>query len=314
MKIMSKITTAVDLLKKDRVGFLCVILKKLLNNKIACVLKDDAFLKICFFSQTRKKLDLKNPKTFNEKLQWLKLYDRNPLYTSLVDKYAVKKFVAKLIGENYVIPTLGVWNKFDEIDFDNLPNQFVLKCTHDSGGLVICKDKSRLNMVEAKEKIELSLKKNYYWNYREWPYKNVPPRIIAEMYMEDPSCKGLLDYKFYTFNGVPHFLLLASNRQSKEKELSFDYFDMDFNHLPLVNHWHPNNMVDFLEKPKSFDKMKHLVTVLAKNIPHVRADFYEVSGQIYFGELTFFDMGGFLRIKPNSWDREWGDLIQLPNK
>jgi hypothetical protein len=277
-------------------------------------LPDSIFLKIIFKKMMGYSLNLRNPCTFNEKLQWLKLYNRNPLYTTLVDKYAVKKWVADKIGCQYVIPTLGVWSHFDDIDFDSLPNQFVLKCTHDSGGLVICKDKNCLNKDKVKKEIEDCLKKNFYYQCREWPYKNVPPLIIAEKYMEDEKDGELRDYKFYTFNGEPKFLLLATNRQSKDKPLCFDYFDMEFNHLPLTNHWHPNNEYELPHKPFGFEQMKDLARALAKNIPHVRVDFYEVNGQIYFGEMTFFDMGGFLKIHPNFWEREWGDMIALPEK
>lgn len=275
---------------------------------------DSLVLKRDFFQRMGRPLNLDNPESFNEKLQWLKLYNRNPLYTTLVDKYAVKKWVSEKIGEKYVIPTLGVWDKFDDIDFDKLPNQFVLKCTHDSGGLVICKDKTKFDIEAARNKLNSSLKRNYYYSVREWPYKNVPPRIIAEKYMEDSHDAELRDYKFYTFNGEPKFLLLATNRQSKETPLCFDYYDMEFNHLPLTNHWHPNNITNPPHQPQNFSEMKKLCRILAVNIPHVRVDFYEVNGLIYFGEMTFFDMGGFLKIHPDSWEREWGDLIRLPNK
>lgn len=166
----------------------------ILNNKKIITLPDKAFIKLKYKDKFGKKINLNNPQTFNEKLQWLKLYDRNPEYTKMVDKYEVKKYVASIIGEEYIIPTLGVWNKFEDIDFNKLPDQFVLKCTHDSGGLVICKDKSKLDINEAKKKIEKSLKINYYYLSREWPYKNVKPQIIAEKYMVDESrnrVKGL---------------------------------------------------------------------------------------------------------------------------
>lgn len=273
-------------------------------------MKDEIYLKLVFRCLMGYWPDLKNPKTFNEKMQWMKLHDRNPLYTKLVDKYEVKKIVADIIGEKYIIPTLGVWDKFDDIDFDKLPEQFVLKCTHDSGGLVICKDKSKFDIPAAKKKIEKCLKMNYFWSLREWPYKNVPPRIIAEKYMEDSSDEELRDYKFYTFNGNPKFLLLATNRQS-EGGPNFDYFDMEGNHLPLTNHWHPQNTETVPHMPQQYNKMQDLCKKLANNFPQARVDFYEVDGNILFGEMTFFDQGGFLRLHPDSWAREWGDLIRL---
>lgn len=282
--------------------------------EISKLLPDALYIKVMYRRSFGLPLNLKNPQTYNEKLQWLKLYNRNPLYTILVDKYAVKKWVADKIGDEFLIPTLGVWDKFDEIDFDGLPNQFVLKCTHDSGGLVIVKNKKDFDKAAAKATINKSLKQNFYYQSREWPYKNVVPRIIAEKYMEDKNDEELRDYKFYTFNGIPQYLLLATNRQSKDKPLCFDYYDMNFNHLPITNHWHPNNEYERPHCPQNFEKMKELCRILAKDIPHVRVDFYEVDGQIYFGEMTFFAMGGFLKLHPNAWEKEWGDLILLPSK
>lgn len=275
-------------------------------------MKDETYVKLAYRAFAGKRLDLTNPQTYDEKLQWLKLYDRNPIYTTMVDKYAVKKYVADIIGSQYIIPTLGIWEHFDDIDFDQLPDQFVLKCTHDSGGLVIVHDKSKMDMVAAKEKLEKSLKRNYFWGGREWPYKNVPPRIIAEKYMEDSTDKELRDYKFYCFDGYVKALLLATNRQG-EGGAFFDYFDSDFNHLNLTNHWH-KNAPTVPHKPKCFDEMLRLAKILSQNIPHVRVDFYEVNGQVYFGELTFYDMAGLLKIHPSEWEIEWGDLIKLPER
>lgn len=283
-----------------------------LKDLIKRFIPDSFLLKRSFLKIMGKPLNLKDPQTYNEKVNWLKLYDRNPLYTTLVDKYAVKKWVEDKIGKQYIIPTLGIWEKFDDIDFSQLPNQFVLKCTHDSGGVIICKDKSLFDISSAKEALTKSLKHNFYYQSQEWPYKNVPPRIIAEKYMEDQQDGELRDYKFYTFNGEPQILLLATNRQSKDKPLCFDYYDMNFNHLKWTNHWHPNNNEKNPHKPQNFEKMQKLIKVLAEKIPHVRVDFYEVNGSVYFGEMTFFPQGGFLKIHPDSWEKEWGDLLQLP--
>lgn len=284
-----------------------------IKDEIKKNIPDKIYLKYKYKKITEKKLNIKNPTTFNEKLQWLKLHDRKDIYTTMVDKYEAKKYVADIIGEEYIIPTIGVYDNFDDINFDKLPNQFVMKCTHDSGGLVIVKDKSKINIEEAKEKISQSLKNNYYYAFREWPYKNVKPRIIIEKYMEDTKDKELRDYKFYCFNGYVHCLLLATNRQNSNAELNFDYFDNKFNHLNMTNHWHPNNPIT-PHKPKNFDKMIELASKLSKGIPHVRVDFYEVNGQIYFGELTLFDQGGFLRIHPDDWEKEWGKLIKLSSE
>lgn len=274
-------------------------------------MKDEQYIKIAFKILMGKSLNLNNPQTYSEKLQWIKLHDRRPEYTMMVDKYAVKEYVARTIGEQYVIPTLGVWNHFDDINFNMLPKQFVLKCTHDSGGLVICKDKKKLNKEKAKRKIEECLKHNFYYGQREWPYKNVPHRIIAEAYMEDTKTKELRDYKFFAFNGDVKALFIATDRGSKE-ETKFDFFDADYNHLPFTN-GHPN--ADALpEKPACFEKMKELASKLSEGIPQVRVDLYEVDGKVYFGEMTFFHWSGFKPFEPELWDYKFGEWIKLPQK
>ena len=258
-----------------------------------------------------KKLNLKNPKTFNEKLQWLKLYDRKPEYTKMVDKYEAKKYVAEKIGEEYIIPTLGVWDNFDDIDFDSLPNQFVLKCTHDSGTIVICTDKSNFDIESAKQKIDSRMTFNYYYMWREWPYKDVKPRIIAEKYMVDSTTEELRDYKFFCFNGEVKALFVATDRQKSGEEVKFDFFDANYNHLP-IRQGHPNALIP-PKKPECFEEMKKLAQKLSENIPQVRVDFYEVDGKIYFGELTFSHYGGIVPFEPEKWDYKFGDWITLPH-
>ena len=275
-------------------------------------MSDEEYLKKVFQLHMGKELDLENPKTFNEKLQWLKLYDQRPEYTKMVDKYAVKKLVAEMIGEEYIIPTLGVWNRFEDIDFDALPDQFVLKCTHDSGGLAICRDKNTFDFDKAKKVISKSLKQNYYWKWREWPYKDVPPRIIAEKYMQDEETGELRDYKFFCFNGEAKALFIATERQKENEEVKFDFFDMAFNHLD-VRQGHPNAKI-CPEKPKQFDEMRMLAEVLSKNIPQLRVDFYEVNGKVYFGELTFSHFAAIVPFEPESWDRVLGDMIILQER
>ncbi|MBQ4399871.1 MAG: glycosyl transferase [Alphaproteobacteria bacterium] len=272
-------------------------------------LPDEIYLELKYYHIFGRLFNLKNPQTFNEKLQWLKLHDRNPLYTTLVDKYAVKKWVADKIGPEYIIPTLGVWNSFDEIGFDTLPNQFVLKTTHDSGGVVICRDKKTFDKQAARKKLEKSLKNNFYYMGREWPYKNVPPRIIAEPYLEDNSTRELRDYKFFCFNGTPKLLFIASDRQNPAEETKFDFFDMQFNHLPFTN-GHPNSS-KLVGRPKNFAKMAELAGVLSAGIPHIRADFYEINGKIYFGELTLFHWSGFVPFEPQEWDKKIGDYLNI---
>lgn len=278
----------------------------------AVILTDRTHIKMRYKLKMGKKLNLKNPKTFNEKLQWLKLYDRKPIYTTMVDKYAAKQYVAERIGEEYIIPTLGVWDNFDDIDFTELPNQFVLKCTHDSGGLVICRDKSRFDIETAKAKLEKSQKRNYFLVHREWPYKNVPHKIIAEQYMEDTKTEELRDYKFFCFDGVAKALFIATDRQKEGEEVKFDFYDMDFKHLGFMQ-GHPNAAVS-PAKPETFDEMRQLAEKLSKGIPHLRVDFYEVNGKAYFGELTFSHFSGMVPFNPEEWDETFGSWIKLPEE
>lgn len=274
-------------------------------------INDETYLKIAFRITMGKKLDLNNPKTFSEKIQWLKLYDRNPLYTKLVDKDDVKKYVADIIGYEYVIPTLGVWNKFDDIEFDKLPDQFVLKCTHDSGGVVICKDKLKFDKESARKKINMCLKHSFYWGQREWPYKNVKHCIIAEKYMEDKRTHDLRDYKFFAFDGKVHALFVATERHEDREETKFDFFDEKYNHLNFTN-GHPN--ADIVpEKPRTFNTMIELAEKLSKGIPQVRVDFYEVNGKTYFGEMTFSHWSGMIPFNPEIWDYKFGEWIRLPD-
>ena len=222
-----------------------------------------------------------------------------------------KKYVAGIIGDKYIIPTLGIWDSFDEIDFSLLPDQFVLKCTHDSGGLVICKDKSKFDKKAARKKINKSLKRNFYLVGREWPYKNVKPRIIAEEYMEDSRTQDLRDYKIFAFDGVAKALFVATDRQTKDKETSFDFFDMEFRHLPIKN-GHPNADI-MITKPSTFNEMIKIAEKLSKDIPQLRCDFYEINGRTYFGELTFSHWSGFVPFEPLEWDLKFGSWITLPS-
>lgn len=267
--------------------------------KMSIIIPDRLYLKIKYFLIFKKKLNLSNPKTFNEKLQWLKLNDRKDIYTKLVDKYEVKKYVSDIIGEEYIIPTLGIYNTFDEINFDELPNQFVIKSTHDSGGVAIVKDKKNMDMIRIKKKINKSMKTNYYYSGREWPYKNVNPRIIIEPYLEDKKYGELRDYKFFTFYGAVKFLYVASNRQGVG-DTYFDFYDKNFNHLNIIN-GHPMNP-STPKKPVNYKKMIELAEKISKSFNQIRVDFYEVNGKIYFGELTFYHMSGFTPFFPEKWD------------
>lgn len=271
----------------------------------------EEFLKIRYRSEFGKKLNLECPETYTEKLQWLKLYDHRPEYTLMVDKFAVKQYVAERIGEEYVIPLLGVWERIEDIDFASLPEKFVLKTTHDSGGLVICKDKKELDIQRAIKKLTYFLNRRYYDYNREWPYKNVKPRIIAEQYMEDSTYGELRDYKFFTFGGVPKVLYIAQGRGKGEPTVA-DFFDMDFNHLPFTIDHDTAEIPP--EKPQNFELMKKLAAKLSEGTPQLRVDFYEVDGRVYFGEMTFFHCSGLAPFHPKEWDRIFGDWVTLPPK
>lgn len=274
-------------------------------------LGDETFIKLQFRAQMGKWPDLKNPKTYNEKLQWLKLYDRKPLYTKLVDKYAVRQHIADSIGEEYLIPLVGgPWESFDEIDFDSLPDRFVLKCTHDSGGVVICTNKASFNVAKARQKIETSLKRNYYLCSREWPYKEVPRRIIAEQYMADESGTELKDYKFMCFGGEIKCSFVCSDRFSN-KGVHITFFDRDWNRLPFERS-HPASK-EPIRKPMAYEKMLQLAQQLSNGFPFVRVDFYEINGKIYFGEITLYPASGLAGFTPEEWDSIIGSWIDLPS-
>ena len=270
---------------------------------------DEAFLKRKYQIRMAQEPNLEKPVLYTEKLQWLKLYDHRPEYATMVDKYAVKQYVAEKIGREYVIPLLGVWDRAEDIDFEQLPGQFVLKTTHDSGGIVVCKDKAQLDIPAVRRKLRRFLKREYYDHNREWPYKNVPHRIIAERYMEDSSQGELRDYKFFTFGGVPRVLYIAQGRGSGEETVA-DFFDMDFNHLPFtIDH----DMAPVPpEKPANFELMKELAAKLSAGTPQLRGDFYEVDGKVFFGEMTFFHCSGMAPFHPEQWDRTFGDWTVLP--
>lgn len=272
---------------------------------------DKTFLSIRYRLCLGKKLDFDHPKTYNEKLQWLKLHDHNEEYHLLVDKYEVKKKVAERIGSDHIIPTLGVWDSFDAIDFSSLPGRFVLKCTHDSGGVVICKDKSIFDLDKARKKMNKCLKRNYFGINREWPYKDIRPRIIAEQYMEDESGFELKDYKFFCFDGTPKLLFIACDRCKQNEETKFNFYDMDFRFLPFTN-GHPNAPSGKITKPKGFDEMRQLAAILSKGLPHARIDFYDINGKVFFGEITFFHWSGLMPFNPPEWDEKIGKLIKLP--
>lgn len=271
------------------------------------ICNDGLYLKLKWNHCMNYPLDLKHPKTFNEKLQWLKLHNHNSDFIKMVDKAEAKKYVASIIGEEYIIPTLAVYERAKDINFDELPCQFVLKCTHDSGGIVICKDKATLDIKDAIRKLQKGLKKNFYYINREWPYKNVKPRIIAEQYMTDNGYE-LKDYKFFCFNGVPKFLKVDFDRYVDHHA---NYYDLNWKLLPFDELPYGRIEDKLIPKPVNFNKMISIAKELSKDIPFVRVDLYNVKGKIYFGELTFYPATGMAKYHPIEWDYRIGSWINL---
>lgn len=292
------------------------IIRSLLK-KYSDYLPDLLYLKFQYKEQMGYPLSLKHPITFSEKMQWLKLYDRRPIYTTMVDKFAVKKYVADIIGEEYIIPTLGVWDRPEDIEWDILPNQFVLKCTHDSGRLVICKDKLILDKDATINKLNKSLKTDYYLLGREWPYKNVPHRIIAEKYIEPtPDLKELVDYKWYCFNGEPTYCQVIQDRSTKE---TIDFFDTGWNHqefVGLIPSEGPAIGMAEVEPqcPKNLKLQIDIARRLSKNMAFSRIDLYEVDEKVYFGEITLYPANGIGVFVPNKYNYVLGKMINLPNE
>lgn len=294
----------IDMLNKDR-RFLP--LSKI--NGYYPNMADDEYLRRRWKAVMGVELDLDNPTTFNEKLQWLKLYDRNPIYTTMVDKFDAKQYIADIVGSEHIIPTIGIWEDPEKIDFSSLPNQFVLKCTHNSGlGMCICRDKSALNIRRVKSRLKAGLKQNYYLLGREYPYKEVKPRIIAEQYLQDDRGVDLTDYKFFCFNGTAKFMYISNDNASHP---TTDFFDMNFNLLKM--RMKDNNSDNPPSRPECFDEMRRMAERLSLNVPFLRVDFYYVNKVIYVGELTFFHNSGFTRIHPTKWEKLLGDWIVLPD-
>lgn len=308
MSIQSKLTTFIE----DPT----ILARKLMTKPFARIIPDEMALNIQFKLLLNKKLHLSPPVTFNEKIQWLKLHDRNPLYTRLADKYEAKNIIAEMIGEDYIIPTIqGPYHSFEEIDFDLLPNRFVIKCTHDSAGLVICREKNTIDYERAKTKINGSLKRNFYWRYREWVYKNIEPRVIVEKYMEDTSGdqinKSLTDYKFFTFNGDPKFLYISEGLENHDTA-KISFFDLKGNLMPFKRLDY-NGYSVAPKMPSKLDEMITIAGTLAKKIgaPFLRVDLYQINGAVYFSEVTFYPHAGFIPFEPEIYDQKLGEMIRL---
>lgn len=273
-------------------------------------LSDKEFLLRVYPLIMDKPFNLENPHTFNEKLQWLKLYDHRPEYTMMVDKYKVRQYIADNFGREYLIPLLGVWDSPDEIDFSMLPEQFVLKCNHNSGlGMYICKDKSKLNINKVRKELKKGLKENYYLKCREWPYKEVERKIICEQYMTDQNCNDIIDYKIHNFNGKPQFVLVCSKRFSKEG-LHEDFYTPDWSRMNVKRHNIPTTLG--IAKPHNLDMMLEMSQRISHNYPFIRTDFYEINGKLYFGEITLYPASGWSKFDPEEYDMIFGNMLTLP--
>ena len=272
---------------------------------------DEKYLKRKYRALIGKTLDLDNPKSFNEKIQWLKLYNQNPQYTVMVDKYLVRDYIANSLGEQYLIPLIGVWDKEEDIDFKSLPNQFVLKCNHNSGyGMYICKNKLDMDVDCVRKNLQKGLEQDYYSINREWPYKNIPRKIIAEALMSTKNGEDLRDYKLFCFNGKVKFFKMDFDRFTAHRA---NYYDLNGRILPFYEADYPADFERKVDIPDSISMMIELAEKLAKDIPFVRVDFYDVDGKVYFGEITFFPASGIGRIEPEQADLEIGELIDLSN-
>ena len=280
----------------------------LMDKTLKGIIPDTQLIKCRYYTNTGRKLNLNNPQSFNEKIQWLKLYGNLEQYTHLADKYEVRNHISETIGEKYLIPLIGVWDRFEDINFENLPVQFVLKCTHDSASIVICKDKNNFNFDEAKKKINKCLKYNYYYPTRQMQYKNIKPRIICEKYMEDEEGTDIKDYKIFCFNGHPKLIRVDYDQHVNHKR---NIYDIDWNYIPVTFRY-PNDHSLIENKPDNLEEMLGLARVLSDNYPHVRVDFYIIKGKIFFGEFTFSNADGCQIFDPEDFDILMGSWLELP--
>lgn len=271
---------------------------------------DEPYLKMVYWIKTGKKLNLKNPQTFCDKLNWLKLHDRHPEYSKLADKITVKEIVKEKLGYDACFETLGVYDHYDDIDFDSLPNEFVMKCNHDSGSVKIIHNKNEINHKELRKFFEGRLKIEQYLIGREYSYKGIKPKILIEKYMVPEGQTDITDYKFFCFDGEPKIVYTVINRYSGDTKI--DYYDMDWNYLNIVDGCKPKSLTK-AEKPKLFEELKETTKILSKGIKFVRIDLYEVNGTIYLGEYTFYENGGFVLVTPDEWNYKLGELIKINN-
>lgn len=284
---------------------------KFLLAKAMSILPDKVYLSLIYAIRMKKIMNWNNPKSFSEKLQWMKVYDHNPLYTKLVDKYEMKEYVDQMIGPGHTVPTLGIWESVNEVDFSKLPERFVIKGTHDSGSVIICKDRSTFDEKRTRTKLQNSLDTNLYYLSREWPYKHVPHRIIAEEYMESKDKSTLTEYKLFCFDGEVKMVLVCKGLAHSNQRTN-DFCDLNLDRYPFTSLF-PNSQGD-LKKPEQYDELLQYASVLSKGLPEVRVDAYVFDDKIYFGELTFFHNSGIRRFEPDEWDYKIGEWVKLPQK
>lgn len=286
-----------------------IILKALGRRQLLNWVPEKKYDELLYKLHEGKKLDLDNPKLLNEKLQWLKIYDHNPLYTELVDKYRVKDYISKKIGEEFIIPTLGIWNNARDIDFNQLPDSFVLKTNHDSHSLVICKDKKNINFNKVISALNKSLKRNGYWYGREWPYKNVQPLIMAERFIQNKDGSPLVDYKFYCYGGKPIYFMVSYGEA--EHHVRNHKFDLELNSIDYLFKKEPTVRQEEIILPDNIDQMIYIARQLCEGFQHIRVDLYNVDGKIYFGELTFYSSAGFINIYSKEYSNYLSSLIDI---
>ena len=309
---MSKIGTMLNLLVRDRRGLKRAVAMNFSRTRFSHLFSDKIYLKYMYKMLIGQKLNLKTPRTFNEKIQWLKLYNRNPKQCVMVDKYAVKSYISERVGEEYIIPTLGVYDRFEDIDFEALPDQFVLKCTHDSGSTIICREKSLFNIRDAEQKIKKNLKNNLFWHGREWVYKDLKPRIIVEQYMKDDTNSTLTDYKFYCFNGTAKFLYISKDMNDRSKAaMCFLTLDWELAEYERSDY---KLLTEIPPRPYNLERMIEIAGELSNGFDFVRVDLYEINNKVYFSELTFFPASGFSQYKKYEHDLEIGNMLALTAK
>jgi len=300
----------IDYLRNDPIKLIKKIILVIMRGPgIRHLISNSLYVKCNYKWVTGGKLNLKNPRSFNEKIQWLKVYERNPMYTILSDKYCVREYVSRKIGEQYLIPLIGVYDDVDDIPWDELPTKFVLKCNHASGTNIICKNRETLDIRDSIKKLKKWMRTNYYWYSREWSYKNIKPKIVCEKYMVDESGVELKDYKIFCFHGEPKLIQVDYNRFKGHKR---NLYDISWNYID-VSIKYPNDSKVYIERPEKLEEMLELAKKLSADYPHVRVDFYSISGEIYFGEMTFYHGSGHERFTPKELEIQMGEWINLPN-